>query len=636
MESVDQKRSLHIPLWVILLIAALNGLVYVFLLPPWEQNDEPGQFEYAWLIAQFGQVPNQEEFDQTIRREIASSLIETGFVSRREWLNSTGFNLISLEDKIWIGPEQVGGLPLYYQLISFPLRLVMHTEVVVQVVFLRLLSLIFFLFTVWISALIARELFADQALSTQLPLMIALLPGFVHKMTAINDDVAAVFFYSLFLWLCIRIIRHGASLRTFLGLILVVIACLYVKRTAWSALPFGILALIISLFRRRPVFGWLSVSTLVGLFISFQFQWEKSSPAYFYYMNNQSPSYRVQHPRALAGKYALLMDEGSQDLYQVYSFSTDDDLREKELILGGWVWANQQSSVPAPLLRVNGRDILSSSTIDVGNEPQLFTYSITFPGDPISAMLVVRSAQQSATQVYLDCLFIIESDSEAQRGIPEPGDPTCSTVRWGEKIYHNLVKNASMEIGWPILYPASGEWIDRYFSLSIPNLLAILDKDVGYPYLKATASHLFATFWWRFGWGDATLVGNNMRYLFSIISLLALMGNLLFLWKRRFVADWNIILFFLFATIFTVFMALYRASGNWIQYTFTPVARYFFPVIIPLCIFLTNGWHSWVEFFSRNHQTVHPISKETLTYLILLLMYNVWTGYSIWVYFYRN
>src|SRR5574340_874188 len=64
--------------WV-LVLGLLNGLVYVFTVPPWQHYDEPNHFAYVWLVAQRGRIPQPGEFDPAMRRSVAESMIEHGF-----------------------------------------------------------------------------------------------------------------------------------------------------------------------------------------------------------------------------------------------------------------------------------------------------------------------------------------------------------------------------------------------------------------------------------------------------------------------------------------------------------------------------------------------------------------------------
>ena len=64
---------------IILVLGLVHGLLYVFLEPPWQHYDEPTHFEYAWLIANRAALPQGDDFDQGMRREVAASMLEHGF-----------------------------------------------------------------------------------------------------------------------------------------------------------------------------------------------------------------------------------------------------------------------------------------------------------------------------------------------------------------------------------------------------------------------------------------------------------------------------------------------------------------------------------------------------------------------------
>jgi hypothetical protein len=70
------------PRWllpVILAVALIQGLLYIWIMPPWQHYDEPNHFEHIWLIAQRGRLPQAGEYDQEMRRQVAASMIEHGF-----------------------------------------------------------------------------------------------------------------------------------------------------------------------------------------------------------------------------------------------------------------------------------------------------------------------------------------------------------------------------------------------------------------------------------------------------------------------------------------------------------------------------------------------------------------------------
>src|SRR5262245_14850716 len=62
--------------WAMLLALALaHGLLYVWLVPPWQTPDEPAQFQYAALIARYGRTPLAGDIDAQLEQQITASLM---------------------------------------------------------------------------------------------------------------------------------------------------------------------------------------------------------------------------------------------------------------------------------------------------------------------------------------------------------------------------------------------------------------------------------------------------------------------------------------------------------------------------------------------------------------------------------
>src|SRR6266511_695436 len=106
-------------LGLILAVGLLHGLLYIFLVPPWQHYDEPANFEYAWLLANRSGLPKLGDYDQTMRRAVAISMIKHNFFRDLNFLP----DLKSQNEPIWIGISQVDDFPFYYKLVSLPLRL---------------------------------------------------------------------------------------------------------------------------------------------------------------------------------------------------------------------------------------------------------------------------------------------------------------------------------------------------------------------------------------------------------------------------------------------------------------------------------------------------------------------------------
>src|SRR5512141_1602571 len=60
---------------LMLALGLLSGLLSFLVIPPWTHNDEPGHFEYVWLAAHSPAWPRPGQFDQSMRKELAGSLL---------------------------------------------------------------------------------------------------------------------------------------------------------------------------------------------------------------------------------------------------------------------------------------------------------------------------------------------------------------------------------------------------------------------------------------------------------------------------------------------------------------------------------------------------------------------------------
>ena len=118
--DVFRTRSGQV-LSIALVFALVHGLIYVFIVPPWQHYDEPNHFEYFWFIASRGVLPAPGDYDQDMRRAVAASMIENGFFKDL----GPAPNVNSEAEPIWIGGySQLTNPPLYYILAALPLIVV--------------------------------------------------------------------------------------------------------------------------------------------------------------------------------------------------------------------------------------------------------------------------------------------------------------------------------------------------------------------------------------------------------------------------------------------------------------------------------------------------------------------------------
>ena len=55
--TAELRRRELSRLGLILLLALFHGLIYVFLIPPWQHYDEPNHFEVVWLTRHLDHLP---------------------------------------------------------------------------------------------------------------------------------------------------------------------------------------------------------------------------------------------------------------------------------------------------------------------------------------------------------------------------------------------------------------------------------------------------------------------------------------------------------------------------------------------------------------------------------------------------
>ena len=183
-----------------------QGIIYAAIIPPWWHNDEPGHFEYAWLAANLPAWPKPGQYDQAMRKQMAVSLIKYNWYGRGMQPDLSGSGAIS------IGVPQTGDPPGYYFLASLPLRLMHNADITVQYYAARSMSfLLYLLIIVVIWYALGEILREDHPLRWMVPAFLALLPGFIDAMTAINNDVAATLAASLFLWASLRLIKEDTQ-----------------------------------------------------------------------------------------------------------------------------------------------------------------------------------------------------------------------------------------------------------------------------------------------------------------------------------------------------------------------------------------------------------------------------------------
>jgi hypothetical protein len=637
LEKFEVPRTLQI----ILLIGLMQGVIFTFIVPPWWHNDEPTHFEYAWLLANRPELAQTAEVDEPMRRELAMSMFRHGYYD---------FYRLPPNFKsgrpVYIGASQAGDPPLYYWLVSLPLRLLKNTSYETQNYVGRLVSFLIYLAMLYVVWKALGELSGDghpiQWLTT---IFIALLPGLTDTMTSISNDAGAVLVFSIFLWIGISILNHGLTWKRLLGLFAILIICYFTKNTTIPAIPLTFLVLIFAIFKNRP--QWLPIA-IIGVMIIlaalFSIRW--GDPAFWYRVSNQPQPARAKTTKAPFGEYAFRVEPGGF-IGQFLSTPQVRPFRNKTVTIGAWMWADQPITATAPKINYyTSSDALmffsEPKMIELTTTPTFVSYTINLPNDAVRAWLTLSPASSAfyydgstSATVYYDGIVLIPQ--EFSEGEPTFLDGNTLSGSWNGVEFENKARNNSAESGWFWLDPKVSDLafkVSNIFGGINLFIASIQDpQGAGWYYTSATQT-LFNTFWSNPARTKVFLLGGNLTYdLIRVFSITGLLGLIPFSWRRRKTARWDLIIFIGFALSVVWVLAFMRGAVELLHgVPLTPWARYAFPVILPTAFLICAGWFEVLRWIEKRFQPTS--TQSTSLFLAVLVGVDLLTIISILDFFY--
>ena len=618
---------------VILTVALLNGLMYLFLVPPWQHPDEPNHFEYAWLIANRREIPKMGDYDSEMRKQVAKSMIENGF------FRGMGFLPDLNSEKPYIGTySQVEDPPIYYILEAIPLTIFRNTNVAIQLYAARILSLLLYIMVVFITWKVAVEITnKENPLRILMPLFVSLLPSFVDLMTSVNSDVAAVFVFSFFVWGVVRFVRRGFSWLNLLWTVFFCLIGIWVKDSLIISIPILLIVLflkIIDKWRWRILaIGLLMVFFITGGFLVLS----TGDAAYWYRAIDQAQKTRQISPRSPDGEYSLAISTTSKvtppwlpPVFQLIPLSLGRQLNGETLTIGFWMWADEPVRVNTPVFH-HGSDMFGEQ-VNLSTEPTFFAYQYKLDNSNRRTWITFSPLKMGkvSNQIYLDGIVV------AKGAYPLNVAPVLASNagkgEWGRQTFQNLVRNGSFEDAWFYVNPL----VDDFATEILPDnsrfstiCASLVDyKGAGW-YYRLTAAGLFRTFWAKFGWGHVPLLGRKPYRALFAITILALIGFIFGGFREIKKAPW--ILVFLFVMVMSAFWlpTLVRGSIYIVfPHVYIPGARYAYPSIICLSAILTFGWSSILGVFSVRGKA------QVIVLSLLFVLINLWAWVSIYTFYY--
>ena len=599
LRSIFQKeRNILI---VILLLALINGLFYVFVVPPWQHYDEPNHFEYVWLLTNRNERPEIGDYDSDMRKAVVWSMAEHGFFRDLP----VAPDLVS--DKPWIGTySQLNKPVLYYLYASVPLRVFLMEDVTTQLYATRLVSLTLFLVTILAGWGVVAEITPEKhPLRFLVPLTMALLPAYVDLMTAVNNDVGAIAAFSVFLWGSVRIIRRGPSLWVLLWVFGATVLALFTKRTVFIAIPLLGIALLFAFLRgklRKVAWGLMLILGIAGIFAIFT--WGDAALWYRDTLQNfPTRAFFTESPEGEAiFQLSVRPEDTAVELVQIIPPEIASGFSDKTLTLGAWVWASEPIEINTPQFRSYRSNEIFGEKIAVDETPRFFALTFTPTGDTGRSWVLLQPGKRlniaEAVDVYYDGFVLAEGDFPVGEAPQFTAGGSSGT--WAGIAFENFLRNGSAEQAGVYLRPWADALGSKFFSdyegqesFSL-TIYSFIDGSVSYSYYQWVLINLFRTFWAKFGWAHVSLMGSKpySRVLLPM-TILSFIGVGLAVWQRRHRfrnLPWGAI-FFLGLTGFLVWGTTFiRGSTYLLTRIYTPIARYAYPAIIPTVLLMATGW----------------------------------------------
>ncbi len=598
----------------------------MLIIPPWWHYDEPGHFEYAWLVANRPSWPEVGQYDQEMRREMANSLIQYGWYKIRNFHPD-----LSGSEPIPIGVPQVGDKPGYYFLASLPLRFMHNANIIIQYYAVRSISFLLYLLIILATWYALGEILPKgHPLRWMTATFLALLPAFIDTMTAINNDVSAVLASSLFLWAGLRLIKRGYSIERLLFLGLTLVFCYLSKNTAWFTFLLTPFVLIFGLLHGR--FSGLSLSIIAtGILIAALAALQWGNPLAWYQSPGQPSIPRVESAVSPVGTYVFQIgDTGVNKPSQILQLLSPDianSIRGKTITLGAWIWADQATQMVSPyisFLTTQGVFVDSPQTaFELNTRPMFYHLVFRVPEDADNATIYIQYTPLTAhNKIFMDGLVL--TPGEYNNTPPHFSDANGTQGDWGGQNFQNLIRNGSAEQSAFRLRP----WVDdlsaRLLSSSGIDLSLFLStiqdwKGTGWYYRDAFAT-LFRTFWASLAGDKVVLPGLYVDYFIGLLTVVGLGGAEHLVWSKRKDMRWDIIFILGMSLLIPWTVAVIRGiSGFLVENPLYPWARYAYPAIIPTALMLCGGWLEWANLLKVKIQ----LTDAALTAIFLGSMFGL-------------
>ncbi|MBO9367015.1 MAG: hypothetical protein J7466_19925 [Roseiflexus sp.] len=564
----------------VLVVASVQGIVFLTLVPPWHHDDEPSHFEYVWLMAFRPSCPAVRTPDPEIAQ-----------------IGGTG--------------SALSHFPTYYLIVGLPLRFTSGLTVIEQLYVARSVSLVMFVVTVAILGGIARTLFHEgHHMRWLMPLTAALIPPFANIMTAVNNDVGAILGFSLFLWSVVRIIMLGWSTRRAAWVVSAALIAAAMKNVAVAAIFIAPLVLVIAVGLHRRWRWKPLIAALVGagaVILGSILAWGDPAGWYRYGAVSIDGAARavVSDSDTPHGQQAFRLTS-SISLYDDFSglatpiASADVPLiAGRTITIGAWVWASHPVTIAGPgvLYNEGARPaVVMTPVIEASTTPRFVAWTFEAPEALSSLQVFIPApppAAESPVTLFVDGVVAVQGSFSADT--PPIFDRSATGGFWEGRPFANLVRNGSAEQAWPYVRPevdSAARYLVRISLSRIAASMFDIERTVPLILFDRVPDIIFRSFA-SLGWGRLMLTGDIWLLALNFVFLITVAGciRLAVTHNDRSSRRIAIVVFLVIGLLMWMNAVLRTMHAPSVQPP--PLPRYGFPAVGSLALVLAAGWLAW-------------------------------------------
>jgi hypothetical protein len=564
----------------VLVVASVQGIVFLTLVPPWHHDDEPSHFEHVWLMAFRPSWPAVRTPDPEIAQ-----------------IGGTG--------------SALSHFPTYYLIVGLPLRFTSGLTVIEQLYVARSVSLVMFVVTVAILGGIARTLFHEgHHMRWLMPLTAALIPPFANIMTAVNNDVGAILGFSLFLWSVVRIIMLGWSTRRAAWVVSAALIAAAMKNVAVAAIFIAPLVLVIAVGLHRRWRWKPLIAALVGagaVILGSILAWGDPAGWYRYGAVSIDGAARavVSDSDTPHGQQAFRLTS-SISLYDDFSglatpiASADVPLiAGRTITIGAWVWASHPVTIAGPgvLYNEGARPaVVMTPVIEASTTPRFVAWTFEAPEALSSLQVFIPApppAAESPVTLFVDGVVAVQGSFSADT--PPIFDRSATGGFWEGRPFANLVRNGSAEQAWPYVRPevdSAARYLVRISLSRIAASMFDIERTVPLILFDRVPDIIFRSFA-SLGWGRLMLTGDIWLLALNFVFLITVAGciRLAVTHNDRSSRRIAIVVFLVIGLLMWMNAVLRTMHAPSVQPP--PLPRYGFPAVGSLALVLAAGWLAW-------------------------------------------